>query len=54
MCYELGNVSELIKFADGTEAQLVPKGKSGRYALLVEEDEIYIYVLKQMLTLSRD
>lgn len=50
ICYQLGNVKELQKFADGQEAKLVPKAVPGKYTLLVGSDSIDVYVLRDILS----
>jgi len=48
VCYTLGRVKEHQKFTDGTEARLVTK-TPGRYALIVGEETIDVYVLREIL-----
>lgn len=49
VCYQLGNVKENQQFKDGTNAKLVKKEVAGRYALLVGESAIDVYVLREIL-----
>ena len=49
VCYELGGIREKEKFDDGSEAQLVPKGVPGRYAMIVGSDTLDVYVLSEIL-----
>lgn len=49
VCYQLGNVKENQQFPDGTNAKLVKKEVAGRYALLVGESAIDVYVLREIL-----
>lgn len=50
ICYQLGNVKEIQKFADGQEAKLVSKAVKGRYTLLVGSESIDVYVLREILS----
>lgn len=50
ICYQLGNVKEIQKFADGQEAKLVSKAVPGKYTLLVGSDSIDVYVLRDILS----
>ena len=49
VCYQLGSVKENQQFQDGTNAKLVKKEVAGRYALLVGESAIDVYVLREIL-----
>ena len=49
VCYELGDTKETQQFPDGQTAQLVPKGVPGRYAMIVGEATLDVYVLKEIL-----
>ena len=49
VCYELGGTKETQSFMDGKIAQLVPKSVPGRYAMIVGEDTLDVYVLKEIL-----
>ena len=49
ICYGLGGVKEKQVFPDGSEAQLVRKGVAGRYAMIVGDDTLDVYVLREIL-----
>ena len=49
VCYQIGGIKEKQRFPDGSEARLVPKDAAGRYAMLVGNDTLDVYVLREML-----
>lgn len=49
ICYHKGAVKEVQTFADGMVAKLVAKEKKGRYALMVGDESIDVYVLRELL-----
>ena len=52
VCYTLGKVKEVQNFTDGTEARLVNM-VGGRYALIVGNEAIDVYVLREILEAGR-
>ena len=52
VCYELGGIKEKQAFENGLEAQLIPKSVPGRYAMLVGDESLDVYVLREILQYS--
>jgi len=48
VCWDLGNVAEKEKFNNGSEA-ILSKRSQGRYSLSIGDDNLDIYVLKEII-----
>ena len=49
VCYGLGDTPEVQTLSDGRVAKLVKKDAAGRYTLLVGQDTLEVYVLREIL-----
>lgn len=49
VCYQLGSIAEQFELSDGRTTKLVNKDTQGRYALLLGNDTIEVYVLREIL-----
>ena len=52
VCYELGNIGRKFSLSNGIEAEIVPTKSTGRYALLIGNETIDVYVLRELLATS--